>query len=444
MVKHTDKEHYQHVHTLVSRIRIDGTVVDDSNIALRAIAVTKELDAEFGMSQTAFHFRAERIRRKEYEMMRRSGEDSQNETLRNIIRKAAQRSEKSFEKFLTNLEQEKVGFWLYLNDNQTNIRGIAFDCQRTGHTKGISGSGLGEGFKFPALAKQIGYDKEKDFPKLINTYQLKLESEVKPKSEKSKRSDGKEAYILVSHPASDSIENDDNVRNVSNKYLEENVNALTDSKPIETLNAQAENPLDKDESKPEFHAAKTEAVAEDFSPVNSSSKSIAKDENQIPTIEKSDDEKFAGTVNSEDVLIKGREVKLFYKTADEDADDDLQATSRLIKSLQNKIDWAQDSAETFSGFLRNLQRRKIISLPEIDDDRRVFDFVFIKKGIAVSSDELGEDYKFPALAKKLDYPDKPIYAAPQVEDPNSFQRQAAMLRDKPISEYWLKMKADTN
>lgn len=391
-VKHTDKEHL-HVHTLVSRIRADGSIVDVSNIALRAIAVTKELDAEFGMHQTPFHFRAGRVGRKECEMMKRKGEDSQNEILRNIIEKAAQRSEKSFEKFLTNLEREEVGFWLYLNEDQTDVKGITFDCRKTGHTKGVSGSRIGTGFGFPTLSKHVGYDKEKNFPKLIEKYQLKPKSEIQPKSKNSKRSDGKEAYILVYDPVSSSIKNEDKAGNISEKNLEDNASGLTDFKPIEMLKTQVENPLEKNESQPEFRAAKTETVAVDFSPVNSSPKSIAESENQITIIEKNDAEEFTESAKSEDIFIKGREAKLFYKTADEDTDgettkDNLQATIRFVKSLQNKIDRAQDSAETFSGFLQNLQSNKIICLPEIDDDRRVFDFVFIKKGIAVSSGEL--------------------------------------------------------
>ncbi|HLM62016.1 MAG TPA: hypothetical protein VK308_14515 [Pyrinomonadaceae bacterium] len=43
-----------HVHILLNRIKWDGSLFDDSFIALRAIAVTKELDAELGMHKTEF------------------------------------------------------------------------------------------------------------------------------------------------------------------------------------------------------------------------------------------------------------------------------------------------------------------------------------------------------------------------------------------------------
>ena len=445
IVKHTDKEHYLHVHILASRIRIDGSVVDDSNLARRAIAVTKELDAEFGMRETPFYFRSERVGRKEYEMMKRTGEDSQNQILRNIIQKAAQTSEKSFEKFLTNLEQDEVGFWLYLNEGQTDIKGIAFDCQKTGHLKGISGSGLGTGFGFPKLSKQIGYDKVKDFPKLIEKYQLKPKSEIQPKAKKSKPGGVKETYILVSHTVNDSIKSDDQPATASEKNLKDTANDLADSRPIEMPEVQVENPFGRNVSQPEVHAAKTEAAAEDFPLVNPSPESIAESENLNLKIAENEYVKSTEPVKSEDALAKDNEIKLFYKKDGEDDDsgttkDKAKVTVRFVKFLQDKIDAANDSAASFSGFLQNLQHKRITCLPEIDDDRRVFDFVFIKKGIAVSSGELGEGYKFHQLAHKLDYPDKPIFA-PQMEDENSFRTEVAALRDKPLSEYWWKMTA---
>ena len=500
VIRHTDKEHYQHIHILASRIRLDGSVFDDSNLALRSIVITKELDAEFGMQQTPFYFRAKRTRRQEYEMMRRTGEDSNNEMLCKLIDRAVEQSGANLENFLLNLEREEIGFWLYLNESQTGIKGISFDCRQTNHANGIKGSQLGDGYSFSSLAKRIDYDEQNDFPQLVEKYSLVAKSALPATKKKSRKNSDADTFVLIFRPIVNSFDRDEKSEELIENFLDKKPSHSNDFQSSAVSEITRAEVGTEETEKTNVEVSKNKISAANWSSLDDSFEGNQADINTIKRIEKNEFNKFKNTAASNSPETNLSEVKtgelviipdagdatglevfrLGYeqpKFSDPKIDFSRKDTAEngsvrvcddggiskavnykietdeaasvpspeIVKTLQNEIDYARESSTTFSEFLIELQLQGTVCLPENDDSGKTIDLIFIKQEIDVSSGELEEYYQFPALVEKLDYPDRSnfISASPPF-DYYTFQAEAVSLHDKPLSEYWWKMKAEAD
>lgn len=500
VIRHTDKDHYQHVHILASRIRLDGSVFDDSNLALRSIVITKELDAEFGMRETPFYFRAKRTRRQEYEMMRRTGANSNNKMLCERIDWAAEQSGGSFEIFLLNLDRKEVGFRLYLNDTRTSIRGISFDCRHTNH-QGIGGRKLGDGYKFTELSERIGYDKRKDFSNLLEKYALVNESALPGANKKPRKKVSTDVFVLVSRSMINSFDHDEKSEELLENFLGEQTfysngfqaSTITKISRTETEMQEAAETKTKD-SQNENSKTNWSLLNDSFegnqtdADVTNKVQKIAAGEIKNMTVGEIaetnlieiESSKLAGISDANDATRSGNfraatkqpetfvfdadssqkideknssvkvgdsseiREKINNKTATDETDS--TPSAKFLKILQNEIDRARESSTHFSEFLTELQLREIICLPENDAAGKTVDLIFIKQGIDVSSGELEENYHFPALVEKLDYQDRSnfISTSSLPFDDDAFRAETIALRDKPLSEYWWKMKAETD
>lgn len=148
--RHTDTKH-PHIHILVNRIRLDGSVVSDSHDYKRQEAVMRKLEKEFGLVQVKNSKEAEKSSPKkgELEQAIRRQEPSVRMLLQEIISNTLSQP-MPLNDFIDELQKNKVE--VKLNQASTGtISGISFSMN------GVSfkGSKLGKGFTWNAL-KQKG------------------------------------------------------------------------------------------------------------------------------------------------------------------------------------------------------------------------------------------------------------------------------------------------
>jgi hypothetical protein len=159
MFRHRDADH-PHLHILVNRIGYDGSVVSDSNDYARSERVIRELEKKHGLTPTIPSKQAKErsITPGEYQMMKRINEPSQKIkiqiTVQNILK---DRPGLPIQDFIKSLEAQGVN--------------VLFNQAKTGHVSGISygldgflvtGSKLGNAYKWTTLKNTIDYEQERD------------------------------------------------------------------------------------------------------------------------------------------------------------------------------------------------------------------------------------------------------------------------------------------
>jgi len=161
-VLHKDTEH-QHIHIIASRIRLDGTVVSDSNDYKRSEKIIRGLEVEYGL---------ERVRSsREVELAAPSRGE-----LRKVLNEHTPSTKMRLQEIISNVTDEKQSMTTFIKKLELEGVGvIANVSEKTGHISGISfilngelmkGSDLGKGFTWGKLKnKGIEYDinKESEF-----------------------------------------------------------------------------------------------------------------------------------------------------------------------------------------------------------------------------------------------------------------------------------------
>lgn len=157
--RHTDTKH-PHIHILVNRIRLDGSVVSDSHDYKRQEAVMRKLEKEFGLMQVKNSKEVEKSSPKkgELEQAIRRQEPSVRMLLQEIISNTLSKPMR-LKDFISELQKNNVE--VKLNQATTGtISGISFSMN------GVSfkGSKIGKGFTWNAL-KQKGLYYENGYVK---------------------------------------------------------------------------------------------------------------------------------------------------------------------------------------------------------------------------------------------------------------------------------------
>lgn len=147
--RHTDTKH-PHIHILVNRIRLDGSVVSDSHDYRRQEAVMRKLEKEFGLMQVKNSKEVEKSSPKkgELEQAIRRQEPSVRMLLQEIISKTLTQT-MLLGDFIQELQKNQVE--VKLNQASTGtISGISFSMN------GVSfkGSKLGKGYTWNALQQK--------------------------------------------------------------------------------------------------------------------------------------------------------------------------------------------------------------------------------------------------------------------------------------------------
>lgn len=159
MFRHRDADH-PHLHILVNRIGYDGSVLSDSNDYARSEKILRELEQKYQLTQVPSSRQAhERAPTKdELEMMRRTKTPSAKLKLQVMIKSVLkERSGMTTDQFIHALESRGVR--------------ILFNQAKTGYVSGISyqlgdfvitGSKLGNDFKWKTITNRINYEQARD------------------------------------------------------------------------------------------------------------------------------------------------------------------------------------------------------------------------------------------------------------------------------------------
>ena len=159
MFRHFDAEH-PHLHILVNRIGYDGSVVSDSNDYARSERVIRELEKKYGLQDVISSKQAKErsLTPGEIQMMKRIDDPSQKVKIQAALQNLLNQPQRlSLSEFVKALKGEGVN--------------VLFNQAKTGYVSGISyeldgfvitGSKLGNAYKWTTLKTTLGYSQERD------------------------------------------------------------------------------------------------------------------------------------------------------------------------------------------------------------------------------------------------------------------------------------------
>ncbi|NMF61060.1 relaxase/mobilization nuclease domain-containing protein [Pseudanabaena yagii] len=150
-VKHTDKENHEHIHLVISRVRMDGSVVSDSWDWTRSQDVIRKLEQDFGLAAVPS-----------------SWESDRQEQTKSQIDKELETGKATVKRQLADKIDATLVSTMSLPDfiEQLNLEGIEVrvDRDRKGKPKGIAykfdgvsmaGSSVGKAYSLPRILKRI-------------------------------------------------------------------------------------------------------------------------------------------------------------------------------------------------------------------------------------------------------------------------------------------------
>ncbi len=187
-VMHKDTEH-QHIHIVASRIRLDGTVVSDSNDYKRSEKVIRGFEKEYGLQ------RVKPSREVEFAALSH-GE------LRKVLNERNPSLKMRLQRIISDATNEKQSMTTFINKLELQGVGvIANISEKTGHISGISfvldgelmkGSDLGRGFTWSKLKnKGINYEQDRE-SKFVFEHSRRVRETSLPQSyNKYERADAK-------------------------------------------------------------------------------------------------------------------------------------------------------------------------------------------------------------------------------------------------------------
>ena len=159
VVKHSDTEH-DHIHIVASRIRLDGSVVDDSWDYYKSQETIRQLERNYNLETVTPSWETDKRAQTtgEHRQLKSKGNKSVRVQLQDLIDEVTQ-DNPSMSEFVERLQQQGVE--------------VQVGLTRTGFSKGISynldgvalsGTQLGKAYTFSGLQKHrgISYDKGRD------------------------------------------------------------------------------------------------------------------------------------------------------------------------------------------------------------------------------------------------------------------------------------------
>ena len=159
MFRHHDADHPP-LHILVNRIGYDGKVISDSNDFARCEKILRDLEKKYNLTEvlSSNQARERAMTKNELEMMKRTNTPSHKMILQLIIKNAlASKRKMTCAEFVQVLQNRGIK--------------VLFNQASTGYVSGISysyegmiltGSKLGNDFKWTTLRNQIDYEQERD------------------------------------------------------------------------------------------------------------------------------------------------------------------------------------------------------------------------------------------------------------------------------------------
>jgi len=159
MFRHHDADH-PHLHILVNRIGFDGTIVSDSNDYARSEKVLRALEKKYNLTEVLPSKQAKErsMTKNELEMMKRTNMPSQKMAMQIILKDVLQSKYKmSTNEFISNLNAKGVDV-LFNQASTGYVSGISYSYQGMI----ITGTKLGNDFKWSSIKNNINYEQERD------------------------------------------------------------------------------------------------------------------------------------------------------------------------------------------------------------------------------------------------------------------------------------------
>jgi hypothetical protein len=159
MFRHHDADH-PHLHILVSRIGYDGKVMSDSNDFAKCEIILRRLEKKHNLAEVVSSKNPQKraVTKNEMEMIKRTRIPSNKMRMQSIIKEALKSSQKpSCLEFVYRLQSK--GMNVQFNQASTGyVSGISYSYKGTT----ITGSKLGNDFKWSTVKAAIGYDQQRD------------------------------------------------------------------------------------------------------------------------------------------------------------------------------------------------------------------------------------------------------------------------------------------
>lgn len=159
MFRHHDTNH-PHLHILVNRIGFDGSVVSDSNDYARTEHILRSLENKYNLTSVAPSRQAQEraVTKNELEMMKRTKQPSHKTKLQWIIKTTLHKHhQQTLSQFVQALKRN--GIHAHFNIASTGyISGITYQLQDFI----ITGSKLGNDFKWTSIKNKINYNQKED------------------------------------------------------------------------------------------------------------------------------------------------------------------------------------------------------------------------------------------------------------------------------------------
>lgn len=159
VVKHNDTEH-DHIHIVASRIRLDGSIVDDNWDYYKSQEVIRQLERDYNLETIAPSWEIDKRAPTtgEHRQLKSKGNKSVRVQLQDLIDEVTQ-DNLSMPEFVERLQQQGV-------EVQVTLTGIGFSKGISYNLDGValSGTQLGKAYTFSGLQKHRGvsYDKGRD------------------------------------------------------------------------------------------------------------------------------------------------------------------------------------------------------------------------------------------------------------------------------------------
>ncbi|MBL0745702.1 relaxase/mobilization nuclease domain-containing protein [Chryseolinea lacunae] len=159
MFRHYDASH-PHLHILVNRIGYDGKVLSDSNDFAKCEKILRDLEKKYKLTEVMSSNQARKraVKKDELEMMKRKNAPSHKVALQKIIENIlAAKPNLSCSEFVQQLNNRSINV-LFNQASTGYVSGISYSYD--GIT--ITGSKLGNDFKWTTLKGKLNYNQERD------------------------------------------------------------------------------------------------------------------------------------------------------------------------------------------------------------------------------------------------------------------------------------------
>ncbi len=206
VVKHSDTEH-DHIHIVASRIRLDGSVVDDSWDYYKSQETIRQLERSYNLETVTPSWETDKRAQTtgEHRQLKSKGNKSVRVQLQDLIDEVTQ-DNPSMPEFVERLQQQGVEVQVRLTRTGIGFsKGISYNLDAVA----LSGTQLGKAYTFSGLQKHRGvsYDKGRDNA-LIEALMQPQHLAIAPSEAEENELESSQLELVASAPATPGTANE--------------------------------------------------------------------------------------------------------------------------------------------------------------------------------------------------------------------------------------------